>query len=478
MKDFIPINRIIFILFLCVGFELIIVGKLIYLQFFRFFPYEKKVEEQSQVKVKIQGRRGRIYDRFYRILATSIDNKRVYPNKEKFSSVLGLVSKDNIGLEGIEYKFNNFLKSKFGIMVFGRTPRGWVYPYPGYLKKEAKPGKDIVLTIDNDIQSILYYAIKKRMDEMRAKRGAGLIINPKTGEILAMVSISNQPYRNINVQDQFEPGSIFKIAPLSYIIKENLVDLTDTVEDGTCYILVKGKKINDVRLHKAFTFEEAVWHSSNVAFVKLSKMLGKEKFYESVKLLGFGTKTGIDFPGEEEGSISKPEKWDELSFANISFGQGIATTLIQVAFAYQAIANDGILLKPIILKEILSPDGKIIYKSKVKKVRKVFDKEVAQRIIDILCGVIEKGSGIFAKIPNIKIAGKTGTANKVINGRYVDKYISSFVAFFPAEDPKFLVAVMIDEPQVAILGGIVCSPIIKEVAQKLIKLAPYNRNET
>ena len=482
MEKKIPFGRLSLVVGLGIGFELFIIVRLVELQFFRRSGFQVRVKEQSEIKVKVTPKRGRIYDRHRRILATSINKKRIYSLGEVAGNLLGFVGKDNIGLEGVEYEFDPLLSGTPGWMTLGKTPRGHLYPYPGYPRTREVPAKDIVLTIDADIQAIAEESLGKRIGEVQAKRGMAVVINPKTGEILAMATVPcyNPNYwkreeerRNVPVQDQFEPGSTFKIVPLSVIVDEGIVGLEDTVEDGSAKITISGKTIRDVRPHGPFTFAQAVWKSSNVAFVKLADLIGTRKFYATAKAFGFGIPTGVALPGEASGRLSLPSSWSSLRFANIAFGQGVSCTLLQLAFAYQSIANDGVLLKPIIIKEILSEKGKVLYEFKPVRVREVLSPEKARGVSELLCGVIEEGSGKLAKIPGLRMAGKTGTANKCVNGRYVSSYMASFVCFFPVEDPIFLVATMIDEPKYMHLGGDVCGPLMHDIAEKIIRIKEY-----
>ncbi|MBI4722429.1 MAG: penicillin-binding protein 2 [Candidatus Stahlbacteria bacterium] len=483
MDKEVHLGRLGLVIVLCVGLEVFLVMRLAELQIFEYSRYKLRVKDQAQAQVKVIPRRGKIYDCYHRLLATTIGNKRVYSLDNVGGNLLGFIGKDGVGLEGCEYEFDPLLSGKPGWMTLGKTPRGHLYPYPGYSSKKIEPSKDIVLTIDADIQSIVESALLNRITELNAKKGSGVVINPKTGEILAIATVpSGNPnkwreykgWRNVPVQDEFEPGSTFKIVPLSVVVEDSLVALTDTIEDGSCEIIIKGKKIHDAKRHGALTFAESVWKSSNVAFIKLGNLVGRQKFYNRAVLFGFSMPTGIELPGETRGNLSLPSNWDELRFANLSFGQGVTCNLLQLAFAYQSIANKGELLRPIIIKEIISSDGKLLYESSPKKVRNILSPPKAQEVISLLCGVIEKGSGMLAKVPGIKIAGKTGTANKCVNGVYISSYISSFVCFFPADEPMFLVACTIDEPKGVYLGGEVCGPMMRDIIQKLICLKPYN----
>ncbi|MCK4352724.1 penicillin-binding protein 2 [candidate division WOR-3 bacterium] len=531
MNKQVSLGRVGLVLALSIGFEIFILTRLVSLQLFQYSKFQTRVSQQSKTRVKVTPVRGRIYDRFMRILATSlpdpssasggdgqagIKSKRVYPLNDLAGNLLGFVGRDGSGLEGIEYEFDYLLSGNSGWTDLGKTPSGKLYPYPGYSRVSAQSAQDIVLTIDADIQAIAEESLKKRVNSMRASSGSVVILNPGTGEILAMVTIPcinpgnwAQSKRTLNglptilcknraLQVQFEPGSTFKIIPISAIVENELVVFSDTVEDGTGEVTIEGKTIHDLHPHGPLTFTEAVWKSSNVAFVYLANLIGRKRFYEAARAFGFGVSTGITLPGEARGSLSSPDNWSDLEFANLAFGQGMSCNLLQLALAYSVIANGGILLEPIIIKEILSNKGKVIYTAKPIKVRKVLSEDKAKKIKELLCGVINEGTGILAKIPGLDIAGKTGTSQKYIPARrtsslsaplrqakrdgadkaggYGDIYTVTFVGFFsigPSTNEQILIACLIDEPKVLHLGGQVCGPMFKEIAQKTIRLNPY-----
>jgi len=255
------------------------------------------------------------------------------------------------------------------------------------------------------------------------------------------------------------------------VLKDNKIKPQDIVDDKG-EMKIGNREIKDLEKHGPITFAEAVWISSNVAFVKMARMVGRKRLYEEARLLGFGAKTGIKLPAEGEGWLPPYTRWTEFDFAGIAFGQGMSCTLLQLAMAYQAIANKGILLKPRIVLEIRK-GNKIFYKSRIEKVRKVCSKNVAKELTQLLIGVVEYGTGRLTKIKGIKIAGKTGTAQKFIEGKYSEnKNISTFVGFLPAEDPKILIACMLDEPKYG-LSSEVCVPLFRKIVKRIIKMKEY-----
>ncbi|MDD2889551.1 MAG: penicillin-binding protein 2 [bacterium] len=480
-KDF-PIGRIATLVLLCFALQIFIIVKLINLQIVRYTGIETRVKEQSEKRIKTIPTRGKIYDREYRVFALTIGKKRIYPLHELCGNTIGFIGKDGMGLEGVEYEFEHVLSGTPGWLTLAKTPYGKLYPYPGLPMKPMKSANDIVLTIDTDIEAIVETALMNRLRELNAKEGSGVVIECKTGEILAMATVPScnptewrrfKEWNNSVIQDQFEPGSSFKVVPISLLMKGKLVGLQDIVEDGSAQITIGNHTIHDVHKHDEFTFSQAVWQSSNVAFVRLTPRIGKDNFYVGSRLFGFGTPTGIPLPGEAPGRLTTPDRWSTLGFANISFGQGMSCNLLQLALAYQAVANKGELLRPIIVKKIISSEGETIYESSPIVVRRVLSPADAQIVNSLLCGVIEYGSGMSARVPGLKMAGKTGTAQKAVNGRYKDAYIASFITFFPADNPEILVACVINEPQGMCLSSQVCGPVIKEIVTNIVKLKQY-----
>jgi len=471
------------ILFFAVSIHLILAFRIGYFQVFKHNDCNEKLIEESKAIVSIKTKRGLIYDRNFRVLAATIDLKREYPRGSLAGNLIGFVSTDCKGLEGIEYKFNEELSGTAGLSVYGKTARGNIYPYPGYERRTPIPSKDVILTIDTDIQEIAEYCLKDKLKEVGGKSGTVIVLMPRSGEILAMATEpcqnlgmkrGNDPWiwKNRAVQDQFEPGSVFKLVTIAGLLNNDLVKENDIVEDGTGFISIKNLCFEDETEHGPLTFKEAISISSNVAFIKMGKLSGKDNLYETARALGFGSLTGIELPGEAEGYLPLPQTWTDLKAATIAFGQGVSCTALQLTMAYGAIANDGILLKPIIVKEIME-NGRSIYQSSKEEVRIVTSEQTAKRTRDLLTTVVEKGTGSLAKLDGIKVAGKTGTAQKWEDGSYSSKYIASFAGFFPVDSPQILITCIIDEPQTVHSAGVVCAPMFKDIAEGILRLKQY-----
>jgi cell division protein FtsI/penicillin-binding protein 2 len=518
--------------------EAFLFGRVVWLQTAKRREYKHRVHDQATCKITLRPRRGRIYDRNYELLAVSIKTHSLYTitrqledpdltartlakngigsyteNKEKFSkhsdfvwvkrhittenkirikgvyrcedvkrvyplgiasSLIGVTDPYGKGLSGVEYKFDKILEGKPRTVTMGKTPSGRLYPYPSYGIKEPKQGYDIILTIDAVIQAIIEEELENAVERLNAKDGVAIVLNPKTGEILGMASVRG--HGNVAVEDQYEPGSTFKIVTLACVLEDSLASFDTIVEDGSGKCIVENKIIRDEKPHGPLTLREAVARSSNVGFINLAHMVGKEKLYKNVMLFGFGQKTGVELPGEASGNIYPPSEWTPLRFANIAFGQGISCTFLQLSMAFGCIANDGLLLKPHIVKEIVGNDRNVVYASKTKVVRRVTDESTARDIVELLMGVIRNGTGTLAKLEGLKIAGKTGTSQKYKNGRYTEDYTSSFIGFFPADDPSFLVGVLIDEPKGVHFGSLVAAPLFREIATRIISSEPIVRN--
>ncbi|MCK4329581.1 penicillin-binding protein 2 [candidate division WOR-3 bacterium] len=524
-------RRLFFTIFCLLAIEVLLLGRIVWLQTAKWGEYKKMVDDQATCNITFRPKRGRIYDCNFELLATSIktkslytipailenprvtakileekgfgsyqgyrarfekypkfiwikrhintegdekiegvyisdDVKRVYPLKLG-TSVIGKTDPYGVGLAGIEYKFNKMLEGEPCTITMGKTPAGRLYPHPLYVLKEPKRGCDIILTIDATIQSTIEEELKKGVEKFKAKGGMAIVVNPKTGEILAMTSIGKNG--NSTVEAQFEPGSTFKIVTLASVLEDSLVSFDTIVEDGTGSCVVGRKVIKDERKHGPFTLRQAVARSSNVAFVNLANMVGNKKLYEMAIMFGFSQKTGIGLPCEVLGNIYPSSEWTPLRLANVAFGQGVSCTFLQLSMAYASIANWGLLLKPYIVKEIIDGNGKVLYTTETEVVRRVIDESTSRDMIDLLMGVVsDTGTGVLAQVRGLNIAGKTGTAQKFKNGKYTEDYISSFIGFFPANDPSFLVGVLIDEPEDIHFGSLVAAPLFKNIVTRII----------
>ncbi len=422
------------------------------------------------------------------------ENRRFYPHAELFANVMGFCNIDNEGIEGIEMVYDKYLKGRPGYRVTKRDALG--REVVAFEEKfiPAFDGADLVLTIDHFIQYLTERSLDETFRKYKAKGAMAIVMNPKTGEILAMASrptfdpnhvAGNNPelLRNRTLTDIFEPGSVFKMITASAALAERKVSLTDkfNCENGEWHI---GKKrvIHDVHPHGILTFPEVIENSSNIGTVKIGMKLGEELLYSYCRRFGFGQLTGIDLPGEVAGILHPLSKWSRVSITSVPYGQEVSATALQMVTAVSVIANGGRLMQPYMINEIRDKSGVVIKKTLPVVRTVVLQPEIAATMNNILQLVVESGTGKAAQIEGIKVAGKTGTAQKIENGTYSHShFISSFIGYAPADDPKLAMIVAVDDPRGAYYGGVVAAPVFKEVIQgSLINMgyAPPNTKET
>ena len=406
--------------------------------------------------------------------------RRYYPQGPLGANVIGFVGMDNHGLEGIEKKFDKLLSGSSGEYQAKRDAQG--REISSYIFKMIEPveGASIHLTIDNVIQNIAEECLSKAIDKSKAKAGTAIVLDPNSGGILGMASypafdpnnFNNFPedsFRNRAVSLVFEPGSTFKTITAAAAIEEKLFTLEDKIYCENGAIKVANYVIHDHKPHAWLTFSEAVEKSSNIGLLKIGNKIGSETLYKYIRNFGFGKKTGVDLPGEEIGIVQPLSSWRPINLATVSFGQGIAVTPIQMLSAYGAIANGGILNKPYIIKKVIGPEGVPFKKYLPEKGKRILSEETSSCLRGILRRVIEGGTGSLIKIKGLDLAGKTGTAQKVSpkGGYSDDKYIASFIGFMPADKPKIVIGVFVDEPQGIHYGSVVAGPCFRDMAKQI-----------
>ncbi|MGH7818629.1 MAG: penicillin-binding protein, partial [Candidatus Binatia bacterium] len=335
----------------------------------------------------------------------------------------------------------------------------------------------VVLTLDSALQYAAERELDRQVADTRARGGLVLMLDPQTGEMLAaaqnpsfdpndLPSASAELWRNRIITDAFEPGSTLKALLAAAALDEGVASRTERFfcEEGRYRI---GRNvIRDHHAHGWLTFEEVFHVSSNICSAKLGARLGAERYGAVLRAFGLDQPTGIDLAGEQAGIVRTPRRWKPIELATVSFGQGIAVTPLQLANAYAALANGGLLMRPYLVRRVVREDGEVLLENEPKVVRRVVREATARVVTEILEGVVSgEGTGRFAAIPGIRVAGKTGTAQKVDTerGGYSRGRIASFVGYFPAEDPKVVLLVVVDEPQTSIWGGTVAAPVFREV---------------
>ena len=435
--------------------------------------YKKNEDKLKKLNEKLEKAKK---DKFVCIKISS-NYKRSYPENTLAAHVIGKINSEGVGIEGIEASCNeqlngeNIRREQYRINGYGNV-------YSEFLSKEdIEESQDVVLTIDRVLQFIVEDELKKGLNKTKAKKGVAIIQNPHNGEILAMASLPNfnpnepilkQEYlRNSAIYNSQEPGSTFKIVVLSAVIEEHLFNLNSKINCENGYFKYAGKPITDHQKQGIITVQQILERSSNVGTAKMAIKLGKEKFYTYIKNFGFASKTGIDLPSEQTGLFAPIKQWSKRTLPTISFGQEISATPLQIISAYSLIANNGVLLRPKIIKSI----GNKKYDD-VQIVRRVISEDTAHKIRLALYGVVENGTGKFAKVKGYTVGGKTGTAQKYDKQKkqYSTKhYMASFCGMIPAMKPEIVILVIYDEPAGDYYASSVVAPIFSKIAERVVE---------
>ncbi|MFW6131729.1 MAG: peptidoglycan D,D-transpeptidase FtsI family protein [Candidatus Aminicenantaceae bacterium] len=406
------------------------------------------------------------------------ENKRFYPQGPLAAPILGRVNIDNKGTSGIEYRYNNILQGKKGKRIIRKDAKKRKYRFE--ILRKSEPGKDLYLTIDETIQYICEKELHQTMIQTQAKWGTVIVSIPSTGEILAMANyptynpnhLPDVPLeldRNCAIHHTFEPGSTFKVVTFAAALESKMINLNETFDCSKGSLSLDNIAYSDYKTFNTLSFPEVIIYSSNVGTVKIGQKLGKDIIFDNIKSFGFGEKTGIDLPAEEKGILRPLDNWSRYSVASISIGYEISTTAIQMLQAINIIANDGILVKPIIVKHEISQD---YIKEKSNPSQRIISKETANKLAAILKKVVSEGTGKPAGIKGYKVAGKTGTAqkyNKEINGYSSLLHTASFIGFLPLNNPSFSIIVVIDEPKGEYYGGKIAAPVFKKIATQILR---------
>ncbi len=404
--------------------------------------------------------------------------KRFYPNGDLAANLLGAVGYDAKALSGLELSLDDYLRSQDPPMLVEQDAKGRSYAPFGLVGLEHP--KQVVLSIDKTIQYVTQRALVNAVEKAKAQGGMAIVLEAKTGEILAMASAPTfdpnhyydyefKNWRNRAITDIYEPGSIFKAITIAAGLELGKVKADDKLHCENGAMKVGKNTIHDDHPHGLINMTEVIKYSSNICSFKIAQKIGKDKFSKIIQDFGFGSKSGIDAPGEQGGILANAKNWSTVQLGTIGFGQGISATALQIAMAYGGIANGGFLMKPLLLKEILDSEGDVLKTFSPQISHKVLEAKVAHHTIEMLKTVVEKGgTGTRAALEAYSVAGKTGTAQKVVAGQkgYAkNKYVASFVGLAPAEDPKLVVIVTIDEPKGTYYGGVVSGPVFKEIME-------------
>lgn len=414
------------------------------------------------------------------------ESKRFYPKRGMAAKIIGFCGIDNQGLSGLEYRYDDVIRPVKGRFTVLKDALGRPLSMPDVLDVMEKSAPyDLILTIDERIQYIAERALERRVRELGASRGVAIVMNPVTGEILA---VAEQPEFNPNnfarydakerrlmaVSEALEPGSTFKIFVAAAAIEEGVTDVSDVIDCEDGRYMVGGHYFNEANYHRygLLPLADVIAKSSNIGAIKLAERMGPKVLRGRLESFGFGSRTGVDLPGESPGLLRPVSEWSLTSLPSISFGQEVAVTPIQLITGALVFANGGLLVRPYVVKAF-SRDGRIVKEVEPEVRRRVVSASTARKIKDMMIEVVENGTGKLAAAPGFTVAGKTGTAQKVdpLTRTYSKtKFLSSFAGFFPAEDPRLAILVMIDEPEGAAWGGTVAGPVFSEIAVRAARI--------
>jgi len=449
-------------------------GNTAYVQTGYDFDYE------TYAKIKSEKMRGVGFETKY---------ARQYPEGRLLSHILGVTGRDGQGLEGIEKTANSYLAGESVKTVNFRDARGNVIPET-IIDKSSLRGQNVELTIDKNIQFIAEQELRRAFADYKPKKAICIVQNPKTGAILAMVSLPDFDFsdkinpallKNSAVSDVFEPGSTFKIVTVAAAIEENRITLNENfyLENGKMKIGEHTIR-DDHKITGYASLSRSFEQSSNIAMVKIARKLDSELFYNYIRKFGFYALTGIDLPGETRGLLLEEKKWSALSLPSISFGQEIGVSALQLINAYSAIANGGVLMKPLLIKNIENAPAENASHFNPKEIRRVVSKKTAEEMRKLLKAVVEKGTGKSAKVPGYDTGGKTGTAQKYdaeIKSYSKKRYIASFCGMIPALNPEIVILVVLDEPKGEYYASAVAAPVFSRIAKRTAEYLEIPKND-
>ncbi len=416
-------------------------------------------------------------------LLLDASHTRRYTYGPMAAHVLGHTGRDGHGLAGLELQYDAFLKGEAGHRAVKRDRQGRIKAFVGGSIVEPRHGETLVLTIDLVRQSILEEELARGLEEAGGRWATAIAMNPKTGAILAMANaptydpnapgrFSEFAQRNHGVTDQIEPGSTFKLTLAAAALEEGVVKMDEVVDTGEGWAVIAGRTLRDTHGHGRIPFSQVIAQSSNVGTARVAARLKPEQFYRHARALGFGQHTYVDLPGETAGRLKRTAQWSGTSLTSMSIGYEVAVTPLQMLAAYSALANGGLLVQPYLVAERRDVTGRTLWTARQDSVRRAFSARTAAQLIPAFEAVVDSGTAKRAQIPGLRVAGKTGTARKADGGGYNGAYRSSFVGFFPADDPQVALIVVVDEPSEGIYGGHISAPIFQRVAQRWVGTFP------
>lgn len=391
---------------------------------------------------------------------------RYLPQDELVRGVVGVVSGDGRALGGLEQQFDSLLRGKAGHTMLRRGGHGVPRTSSAHPVEAPRDGVDLHLTLDLDLQEIADHALRNAITEHGAKGGDLLITQPHSGDILAAVSRRDGVASSLaSFTEPFEPGSTFKPFLAAALLAESGATLEDSVDtEGGRWVAPGGRIVTDIAPHEWLSLRDALRVSSNIGMVKFASRLSPAVQFRYLRDFGFGMPTGVPFPSEAGGRLARPAGWSALTPASLAMGYEVAVTPLQLAMAYGVLANGGLLMKPRLVREVKSDRGEVLSRHEPVRVRRVVSVEVTRQISEALAAVVEDGTGGRAALATFDVAGKTGTARRLgPGGRYLrGRYTSTFVGFFPADQPQLVIMVKLDEPEAPYYGGLVAAPVNRE----------------
>jgi cell division protein FtsI (penicillin-binding protein 3) len=408
--------------------------------------------------------------------------RRFYPLRSLGATIIGHAGSDGKGLEGIELEYEKYLRGHESTFLGVKDALGREMLLDGSLDTSESLGQDVVLTLDSYLTLVMETALAKAVKEHNAKAAMAVMMDVKSGQILAMASLPtfdpNNPdganergARNRVITDAFEPGSTMKTFTFATAFDAGKLNADEMIDCELGRMKVGKYTIRDTHSLGTVTAAEVYQQSSNIGTVKIARRIGKDRLAEALRGFGFGVRSGVGLPGERMGLVRKVDRWGDIGFANVAFGQGLTATPLQITAAFAAVGAGGVYHPPVLALRVVDNQGNIeTLKERVPE-RRVVSEKAARQLLEVMAGVpTPKGTAKLAAVQGYRVAGKTGTAQKVSGGRYdPDKWLASFVGILPVNDPRLVISVFVDEPRPIHLGGKVAAPVFHEIAEAAMK---------
>lgn len=418
-----------------------------------------------------------------------MEGRRFYPKGPLLAHLLGFVGMDGQGLEGLERQYDSDLHGEKRVTILQRDALGRTVFPKGLSEQAPVAGQALTLTIDEVIQYIAEKELEEAVNQAHAKAGTIIVIEPQTGAILALAvsprfdpnnvaALTPDRWRNRALTDSYEPGSTMKVIVAAAALEEKVMKPGSMIFGENGRMAIANTTIHDHEKLGWMTFSQMLQKSSNIGAAKTGILLGEQRLYRYLQAFGFGLRTEIDLPGEVGGLLKAPKEWGRRSLASISMGQEIGVTPLQLVSAVAAVANNGVLMRPYVVSEVRDHAGRIVKEVLPQVKRRVVSPDTARTLTTILEGVVTNGTATKAGIPGFRVAGKTGTAQKIDprTGTYSNtQFVGSFVGFVPADQPRLAMIVVIDEPQGEAWGGVVSAPVFRRVGEQVLTYMGISR---